>query len=242
MNQQNPIKVSSTEPDAGQNSPVNWLQSHFLPQYGKKVLAGVIVVGLISASLFYVKGSIKQKDQSDNKSLGTAFIYISTSKMDSAEIFLENFLTSDHSDFVVSKACLLLGKSQYMQGKWDKAMASYKKVKSGGHNTSLLSSGALHGIAACHMQKQQYAEAVKVLDLFLKNYMKRTGNLEDRALGKEPVDLSPAVSNVLWKLALCHFQLKQKNEAIQACDKLIGFYGDSEEAEKARRFLPNLKA
>ena len=92
-------------------------------------------------------------------------------------------------------------------------------------------------MAACYIQLKNYQKAAELLESFVSTYMKRTGNLEDRSMNKEPQDLSPAVPNALWKLALCYKQINQPEKAKSACQELIKIYKNTEEAAKAERLL-----
>jgi len=218
----------------------DWIGSEFLTKFGKRAVIILIIVAIAVSAFLYQRKSIKRKTYAKNKLLGQAYVYYSHNKMDSAEIFLKSFVASPHAQLVQSKAYLLLGQTQYFSKKYDEALDSYKKVKGSPTGQILITSGALHGMAACYIQMKEYQKAVEAMEEFLDTYMKRTGNLKDRSAGKEPRDSSPAVPNVLWKLALCYKQINELEKAKDACDKLIGIYADTEEAAKAARLLINI--
>jgi TolA-binding protein len=157
--------------------------------------------------------------------------------LDSAEFFLKSFVDGSHKQIVLSKAYLLLGNAQYSQQKYQEAIDSYQMVKGSPDKHSLLTSGALHGLAASYMQLKEYPKAIELLEEFVDTYMKRTGSLEDRSSNREPQDLSPAVPNVLWKLALCYKFIDQPEKAKLMCQKLVNTYKDTDEAAKAERLL-----
>ena len=215
----------------------DWIGSEFLSKFGKRVGIILVVIAVAVSAFLYQRKSTKSKTYARNKQLGKAYVYYSHNKMDSAEIFLKSFVASSQAQLVQSKAYLLLGQTQYFFKKYDEALDSYKKVKGSPTGQSLITSGALHGMAACYMQIKEYQKAVEALEEFIETYMRRTGNLNDRSAGREPRDLSPAVPNVLWKLALCCKQINAPEKARDACDKLISIYADTEEAAKAARLL-----
>jgi tetratricopeptide (TPR) repeat protein len=106
-----------------------------------------------------------------------------------------------------------------------------------GKSTILVYSGALHGIAACYMQKKDYLQAITALDEFLTLCMRRTGNPKENLAGEEVVDLSPAVPNALWKEALCYRELGQPDQVKAVVDKLEKAYPGSVEAQNGLKLL-----
>lgn len=217
-----------------------WLSSEFFTKYGKKAGIIFLIIALGISIVIFQRKNFRQKTYTLNKQLGPAYVYYSRNQLDSAEIFLKSFLSSPHKQMVESKANLLLGNAQYSQNKYQEAIESYQKVKGSPENQSLLTSGALHGLAACHIQLKEYQKAVELLETFISTYMKRTGGLGSRNMKKEPQDLSPAVPNALWKLALCYKQINQLEKAKSTCQKIIKVYNHTEEASKAERFLLTL--
>jgi TolA-binding protein len=218
----------------------DWIASKPVSKLGQRAGIALLVVAIIVSAILYQRKSSGEKVYKRNKLLGPAYIYFSENKLDSAEQFLEFFVSEPHAQLVQSKAFLLLGQSKYFLKKYNDALDAYQKVKGSSVKQSLLTSGALHGMGACYMQIREYHKAIEVLEEFAGNYMRRTGNLQERSAGKEPQDLSPAVPNVLWKLALCYKQVNELEKAKITCEKLTRIYGDTEEAAKAARLLQTI--
>ncbi|MFC1584014.1 tol-pal system YbgF family protein [Fibrobacterota bacterium] len=215
----------------------DWISSEFINKFGKKAGIFLVVVAVAVSAFIYQRRSAKEKTFTRNKQLGKAYVLYSQNKLDSAEKFLMDFIATPHSQLVQSKAYLLLGNARYLLKKYEESLDSYLKVSGSPDNQSLITSGALHGIASCYMQMGDYDKAAVKLEEFVTVYMNRTGDLKQRSAGREPADLSPAVPNALWKLALCYQQIKEPEKTRNICDKLIKVYGETEEAVKAARLL-----
>ncbi len=217
----------------------DWIMDDFLPQHGSKAL--YVAIGIFVAGIAWMIFS-NQNEKSkalDNKALGKAYVFLSEDKMDSAEIALSAYVQGHHSGVALSKAYLMLGKVKFQKQQYDEAISAYSKVDASG-DQSLLSSGALHGIAASYMQKKDYPKAIESLEKFVSHYMRKNGNLEERAMGKEPRDLSPVVPNALWKLALCYAEQKDADKEKATAEKLIKVYAESKEALDAKKLLAQI--
>lgn len=214
-----------------------WLRDHFFPTHSKTILIAAGVLCVLAAALLHFFRDSESRAMADSKALGPAYLLLSQGRPDSAEAYLKTFTTQSHRDLTLAKAWLLLGKSQYLQGRYAEALTSYGKVDASPRQHPLISSGALHGMAACRMQTGDRKGAAETLEQFVNLYMKRTGDPRDRALGKEPIDLSPAVPNALWKLALCRFALADSAAARSTAQKLVKVYPGTNEAGRAEKLL-----
>ncbi|MBF0432118.1 MAG: tetratricopeptide repeat protein [Fibrobacteria bacterium] len=236
-------KSKSKAPESQNEKPgfEKWLESFFasafLSKYGKITLYGILIGAVLVSFAFFQLKKNDSKTVFEHKLLGPAYVYFSHNKMDSVEYFLKDFVTGSHPPIVKAKAYLLMGKAQFLQAKYDLAIASYQQVKADEKKHSLIASGALHGMAACYIQQKDFQNAIQQLERFLDTYMKQTGDMKDRSLQKEPEDLSPSVPNALWKLTLCYWQLNDKENTKVTSEKLIKIYSESEEAQKAKRLL-----
>lgn len=234
-------KPPATEkPPVQENGLVEWFLDDFVPRYGKQTLYGVLGLAVVVAGGFWFKGSQARQEAAENKELGAAYIYASQDKADSAEAFLTVFLQKSHSRAVQDKANLMLGKIHYGKGKYDEAIKAYGAVDHGAKDRALVSSGALHGLASAYIQKKDYAKAAELLEKFASTFGRRTGKPSEKIAGEEVVDLSPAVPNALWKLALCYQALKQDDKAKAAAEKITKIYPESREAYDANRLLAQL--
>ncbi len=232
----NRVKFPNTPAVATETSWVEWFTDDFYPRYTRQVW--VASAALVGAAILYFAWSTHNESSAvqANRELGAAYVFLSQDRFSESEQALTAFLREGHSGLARDKAYLFLGKVYYGQGKYDQALETYGKVGKGG-KTPLISSGALHGVAACYMEKKEYARAAETLDEFLSVAMRRTGNPKEELAGEEIVDWSPSVPNALWKQALCYRELKQPEKAKAAVEKLRKAYPDSREARDGEKLI-----
>jgi TolA-binding protein len=237
----NSPKAPSTEnPPAQETGLVEWFLDEFIPRFGKQSLYVLGALAIVVGGSFYLNNSRDAQTARENKELGQAYVFISQERPDSAEAFLTQFLKSSHSRLVQDKANLLLGTVLYGKGKYDDAIKAFGAVDLSSSKHALISSGALHGLAASYIEKKDYAKAAELLETFVSRFMRKSGKPSEKVEGKEVADLSPAVPNALWKLALCYHELKNEDKAKATADKLIKIYPESKEAFDATRLLAQL--
>jgi tetratricopeptide (TPR) repeat protein len=235
-------KPTSTEPEAEaavtpSPSFSDWVSEDFLPRHGKSLtwVLGVAVLGV--AGYFIVSKQKLAGEIEANRGLGKGMVAFATDEMGPAADAFQAFLESGAAKGSAGiKAQLLLGKSLYRQGKWDEAYQAYEKVGQPS-DMPLLGSAALHGMAACRMQTKAYDQAIPLLEKLVSQYMRRSGKPSDDLAGEEVVDLSPAIPNALWKLALCQKELGQIDAARNNAEKLQSAYPASRESMDAAKFL-----
>ena len=157
-----------------------------------------------------------------------------------AEGALKEFLAQGPSGLAKDKGNLFLGKVYYEQQKYEQALQAYGNVSKGSKSSVLVYSGALHGKAACYMQKKDYAQAVQALDEYLALAMRRTGNPKEDVAGKEVVDLTPSVPNALFKQALCYRELGQTDKVKATVEKLQKAYPGTREAQNGALLLASI--
>jgi TolA-binding protein len=219
---------------------LEWLMDDFWPRFGKQTLYILVGIAVVVAGYSWFTNSRVQQQAKENKELGQAFVYYSEDKLDSAEAFLANFVKTSHSRLVQDKANLLLGHIHYSKGKYDDAIKAFSLVDLSDKEHSLISSGALHGLASSQIQKKEYAKAAENLEAFVSRFGRRTGNPDEKLVGKEVVDLSPAVPNALWKLTLVYRELKNTEKEKATAKKLVSLYPESREAFDANRLLAQI--
>ena len=233
---ENPVKTSL--PPLGKSSSLwDWFIGEFYPRYEKQVLGAAGAIILVVLGYFLWNYNHQRSEIADNKKLGAAYVYIEKGQFGEAEKALTLFVAQGHTNLAQDKANLYLGKTYYEQQKYDQAQEAYGKVGKGSKNTRLLYLGALHGKAACQMQKKDYVGAIQTLDQFIALGMIRAGNPKENLAGKEVVDLTPAIPNALWKEALCYRELGQMDKVKATVEKLQKVYPDSREAQDGAKLL-----
>jgi TolA-binding protein len=91
------------------------------------------------------------------------------------------------------------------------------------------------------MEKGDLSAAAKLLEDFVSEFGKRTGDKEDRFQKEEPLDETPLVPDAMWKLVLLHNELGSKNKAKNVAERIIEVYGDNTQyADKAKKFLASI--
>ncbi len=228
-----PNPVSSVK----SSSLKDWFVDDFYPRYDKQLwqVLGAIV---LAVAVYFIWSYNHQKSQTaENKKLGAAYVLLARGNLADGEKALNEFLATGPSGLARDKANLYLGKAYYDQQQYDLSLAAYGKVGKDGKATALVYSGALHGIAACYMQKKDYAQAVTTLDAFVKFCMRRTGNPKENMDGEEVMDLSPAVPIALWIEALCYRELGQPDQVKAVVATLQKAYPDSPEAQDGMKLL-----
>ncbi len=196
-----------------------------------------VIVALFLGYSFY-KNNRETVAARDNSALAHAYIFIQEKKLDSAESALSAFLSQKREKIAEAKANLMLGNILYSKERFDDALSRYQSIQVG-DKYPIISAGALYGVASVLIDKQDYKQAVSKLESFLSRFMRRPPP-EKRSGDGDEQDLSPAVPNVLWKLALCHRELKQNDQAKATLEKLSNVYPEAPESRDALRLLAGL--
>jgi TolA-binding protein len=228
------------KPKAQESSLLDWFMVDFWPRFGKQSTYALIGIAIIVSATVWFKNDRIASQAKENKLLGPAYILYSEDKLDAAEVLLNEFIKGGHTRLAQDKANLMLGQIYFNQGKYDEAIRTFGKVDLSGSATSLVSSGALHGLASSQMQKKEYNLAVENLEKFVSKYGRRTGAPSEKVEGQEVVDLSPVVPNALWKLTLCYRELKNVEKEKATAAKLMKIYPESKEAFDATRLFAQL--
>ncbi len=237
MPQKDDVKNQPLDTAGAKMTFSEWVIYEFIPRHGRSALTVAIAVLALVAGLIYFSRTQGAQEVTANRDLGPAYIYFGEGKLDSAQAFLTQFVQTSRPKLVHSKAYLLLGETFYQKGDYDQAIEAFSKVNLDTRKFSLITSGALHGIASSHMQKEEYTQAITHLEEFIRLYMRRTGNPVERSAGREPSDLSPAVPNALWKLTLNYQEVNQPGKVKETAEKLVKIYPDTREAHEAIRLL-----
>jgi TolA-binding protein len=207
-------------------------------RHSKTIMIAAVVAVIAVAGWFGWSSMRDRRVEAENKQLGAAYLMLRENDA-AAEQALRAFLAQNPSGLARDKANLFLGKLLYRQERYDEALQAYEQVKAG-KSAALIGAGALHGRAAAYMQKSDYARAAELLDELVSTYGERTGDPRENIAGEEVVDLSPNVSNALWKLALCRRALGETDKARAAAERIVRAYPGSREAQDAAKLLVTL--
>lgn len=225
------------EQDAGL---VEWFMIDFWPRFGKQTIYLIVGIAVVVSAGVWFNNDRLASQAKENKQLGPAYILYSEDKLDAAQNLLTAFVKSGHTRLVQDKANLMLGQIYFTKGKYDEAIQAFSQVDLSNTKQSLVASGALHGLASSYIQKKDYTQAADNLEKFVSRFERRTGKPDEKVEGQEVADLSPAVPNALWKLALSYRELKNPEKEKAAAEKLVKVYPESKEAFDATRLLAQI--
>ena len=237
--------MPNSKSKAAPNSAESWfeyLKDDFLPKHGTKVIIVAVLVAVAVFAVVQQKNVSLQREAEQVEELGKALDYMYVGKGDSALIALDASLQNgSFKGLTLAKASLLAGNLHLQNKNLDGAEALYKSAVSSAGGVEIISSAAEHGIAVVAMERQNYPEAISLLNAFVSKYGKRTGDLAKRHAKTEPVDAVPTVPDAMWKLALCYLETGDKERAKQIAQRLLKIYGDSSKAANAQKLLATLE-
>jgi len=240
--------MNETMPNSGNkaapNSAESWfeyIKTDFWPHHGTKVIIALVLVAVaIFALVQHLDASFK-KETAMAEELGKGLDYIYIGKNDSALVAFESAIQNGTlKGLNLAKAALLSGNIYLQNNKLDSAEILYKLTVSNASGVEIIASAAEHGLAVVAMERQNYPEAISLLNKFVDKYGKRTGDLAKRYAKTEPVDMVPTVPDALWKLTLCYMETNNTDKAKQTAQKLLKIYGDSPKAADASKLLATL--
>lgn len=228
-------------PNGGSASENSEMKEFFI-QHGKVVGVILLVVIIVVVAMVRFNGSRIRADAAQAELLGPALVFEYAGKKDSALAEYEHLISSNAlSGETLAKAALLAGNIRFQNGEFDAAAILYQKALDNAGKLPLIRGGAMHGQAAVAMEKRDYAAAVNLLEKFISEFGKRTGDLEDRYEKVEPMDPVPTVADALWKLSLVYNQMGYPDKAKATAEKLLQKYGDSPVyVERARKLIATL--
>jgi len=229
---------------AAPNSAESWFEyvkTDFWPRHGTKVIIALVLVAVAIFAIAQHFEASSKKEIAMAEELGKGLDYIYIGKNDSALIAFESAMQSGNlKGLTLAKAALLSGNIYLENSKLDSAEILYKQAYSNASGVEIIASAAEHGLAVVAMEKQNYPEAISLLNKFVDKYGKRTGDLAKRYAKTEPVDMVPTVPDALWKLTLCYLETNNADKAKQTAQKLLKIYGDSPKAADASKLLATL--
>ena len=233
--------MPNTMPNAGNSSSGSDMKEFFI-QHGVKVGAILLVVIIVVVAIVHFQGSKHKANAAQAELLGPALAYEYTGKKDSALAAYEELIVSKQlKGETLAKASLLAGNIYFQNGEFDKAAILFQKALDNAGNLPLIRGGALHGQAAVAIEQKDYAAAVNLLEKFISEFGKRTGDLEDRYEKVEPADQVPTVADALWKLSLVYNQMGYPDKAKATAEKLLKKYGDNQVyGDRAKKLIATL--
>ncbi|MDR0516789.1 MAG: tetratricopeptide repeat protein [Fibromonadaceae bacterium] len=234
-NQNRPADPNSVE------SFLEYLKKDFFPRHGTKVLIALLLIGVAIFAVIQNLEAFKQKETVQAEELGKSLAYIYEGKGDSALTALEASIQGGSlTGLNLAKAALLAGNLHMQSGNLDNAESLYKSAVLNAGKAEIIYSAAEHGLAVLAMERQNYAEAISLLNAFVGKYGKRTGDLAKRYAKTEPVDAITTVPDAMWQLTLCYVETGDIEKAKQTAQKILKIYGESPRAPYAQKLLATL--
>jgi len=218
-----------------------YIKEDFWPRHGTKVIVVLLLVFVAIFAVIQQLNSTSEKKAEMVEELGKGLNYMYAGKGDSALAAFEDAIqNSTLKGLPLAKAALLAGNLHLQNESLDSAEILYKLAISNASGVEMISSAAEHGLAVVAMERENYPEAISLLNEFVNKYGKRTGDLAKRYSKTEPIDKIPTVPDALWKLTLCYLETGDGEKAKQTAQKLLKIYGDSQKAADASKLLATL--
>ncbi|MCF0220947.1 MAG: tetratricopeptide repeat protein [Fibrobacter sp.] len=211
----------------------------FFIAHGTKVVAALAIVIAIVVGVVQYRDFQKSAAADQAELVGKGMTYLYAGDKENALAEFESQMNSGKlSGLGLAKAALYAGNIKYEAGDFDAAAVLFQKSLDNAGSVVLVRSAAMHGLAAVKMEKQDYSAAAGLLEKFIAEFAKRTGDKEDRYQKDEPVDEVPSVADAMWKLTLVYKQLGADDKAKKTAERLLEVYGDNMQvADKAKKFL-----
>ena len=211
----------------------------FFIAHGSKVVAALVVVMIVVVGVVQFLDYRKAAAAEQAELLGTGMTYLYADQKDSALVEFESKISSGKLNGVaLAKAALYAGNIKYQSGDFDGAAVLFQKSLDNAGSVALVRSAAMHGLASVKIEKGDYSAAAGLLEKYVGEFAKRTGDKEDRFQKDEPVDEVPMVADAMWKLTLVYEQLGAGDKAKKTAERILEVYGDNQTyADKAKKFL-----
>ena len=211
----------------------------FFVAHGSKVVAALVVIMVIVVGVVQFRDYRKAAAVEQAELLGPGMALLYADQKDSAFVEFESKINSGKlSGVSLAKAALYAGNIKYQAGDFDAAAVFFQKSLDNAGAVALVRSAAMHGLASVKIEKGDYSAAAGLLEKYVSEFAKRTGDQEDRFQKDEPVDEVPMVADAMWKLTLVYEQLGAADKAKQTAERILTVYGDNQAyADKAKKFL-----
>ena len=214
----------------------------FFVAHGSKVIAALVVIMVIVVGVVQFRDYRKAAAAEQAELLGPGMTLLYANQNDSAFVEFESKINSGKlSGVSLAKAALYAGNIKYQAGDFDAAAVFFQKSLDNAGSVALVRSAAMHGLASVKIEKADYSAAAGLLEKYVAEFAKRTGDKEDRYQKEEPVDEAPMVADAMWKLTLVYKQQGLDAKAKNTAERLLEVYGDNQNyADKAQKFLASL--
>jgi predicted negative regulator of RcsB-dependent stress response len=214
----------------------------FFIQHGTKVLVGLALILVVVAGVIQVKETRKAAAAEQAELLGVGMTYLYANEKDSALVEFETQIKAGKIEgLALAKAALFAGNIKFESGDFDGAAVLFQKSLDNAGSVELVRSAAMHGLAAVKIEKADYSAAAGLLEKYISEFGKRTGDKEDRFQKEEPLDEVPMVADAMWKLTLVYQQLGANDKAKNTAERILEVYGDNQMyADKAKKFIASL--
>lgn len=224
---------------ANESNSKNSEMKEFFAAHAPKLIAAVLVIMAIVVGMNKYFEYQKAEAAEQANLLGKGMSYVYAAQNDSALTEFQSLINSGKlKGLALAKAALLSGNTMFEKGDFDNASAMFQKSMDNAGSAVLIRSAAMHGLASVKIEKGDYAAAASMLEKFVSEFGKRTGDLQDRYQKAEPADEVPTVADAMWKLTLVYQQLGQADKAKATAKKILKIYGDNQNvADKATKFL-----
>ncbi|MCQ2062490.1 MAG: tetratricopeptide repeat protein [Fibrobacter sp.] len=214
----------------------------FFVQHGTKVLVVLVIILVVVAGVVQFKDARKAAAAEQAEMLGKGMTFLYTNENDSALVEFEAQISAGKIEgLALAKAALFAGNIKFGKGDFDGAAVLYQKSLDNAGSVVLVRSAAMHGLAAVKIEKGDYSAAAGLLEKYVSEFAKRTGDKEDRFQKEEPIDEVPMVADAMWKLVLVYQQLGANDKAKNMAERLLQVYGDNQGyADRAKKFIAAL--
>ncbi len=195
-----------------------WIQKHL-----NQVLtvAGAVIV--VTAVVFYLVSSQAKRERQASELFGKANLELQSGNISQAVSDLQTLVSRYGSSEMAGQATYYLASANYYAKDYAQAEIWFQKYLDQYGQDVLLSSSSQAGIADCHVQMGDYAQA---------------GEEFSKAVSMYPASfLAP---QYLMQAASAYAKADQKDRAREALDKVISDYPDSREARQAKMRLAEL--
>ena len=175
----------------------------FFVAHGSKVIAALVVIMVIVVGVVQFRDYRKAAAAEQAELLGPGMTLLYANQNDSAFVEFESKINSGKlSGVALAKAALYAGNIKYQAGDFDAAAVFFQKSLDNAGSVALVRSAAMHGLASVKIEKADYSAAAGLLEKYISEFAKRTGDQEDRFQKDEPVDevrlLTPCGSSLLF--------------------------------------------
>ena len=153
----------------------------FFVTHGSKVVAALVVVMIIVVGVVQFRDYRKAAAAEQAELLGPGMTYLYADQKDSAFVEFESKINSGKlSGVALAKAALYAGNIKYQAGDFDAAAVFFQKSLDNAGSVALVRSAAMHGLASVKIEKADYSAAAGLLEKYIAEFAKRTGDKEDR--------------------------------------------------------------